>query len=369
MKGLKSRYRSSSGDEAMAELGHELGNVLNGLLGMTRLVRESDLNLEQDRWLKAIEQSGRQLRRLVDAFGPGPRGESGPSASRSVLLDGVELLEQAVLSHAPAALQSANRLLLCVDPSLPREWRCDPCLLRQLLDNLLGNALKFTREGEVLLEAMRVDGGPQGGDLLVLRVSDSGPGISRTVAPRMFEAYQKGDALSCEGPGNRGLGLFICQRIARAIGGEISWSAPAGGGVRFEVRLPGVLSGAALASGPPSRILRCLHCRAELTGPLERSVTGHLSRIGVAWSAEGAQDGGARKDDRGDRLWLRLGELPGGGGQPGPIVQLEAFSGDGQLLARRILQAPILESSLAPLLMDLALQWLWLRRETPDSNP
>ena len=68
-------------------------------------------------------------------------------------------------------------------------------------------------------------------------------------------------------------------------------------------------------------------------------------------------------------MWLHITELAGGGGHPGPTVKLEALSGDGQLLASRLLQAPILASSLTPLLMDLALQWLWLRSETPDSIP
>ncbi len=178
--------------QGVAELGHELGNVLNGLLGMTRLVRDSGLNAEQEYWLRAIEQSGCQMRRLVDAFWLGPTQTGEFIHPNPVDLDGIELLEQALLAHAPAARRNADRLLLTVAPDVPRYWHCDPCLLRQLLDNLLGNALKFTRSGEVVLEVAARLQGNDPTDTLLLAVIDSGPGIDAALGRRMFRAYERG---------------------------------------------------------------------------------------------------------------------------------------------------------------------------------
>jgi len=199
--------------QGVAELGHELGNVLNGLLGMTRLVRDSGLNAEQEYWLRAIEQSGCQMRRLVDAFwlGPTPTGEF--IHPNPVDLDGIELLEQALLAHAPAARRNADRLLLTVAPDLPRYWHCDPCLLRQLLDNLLGNALKFTRSGEVVLEvAARLEGNDPT-DTLLLAVIDSGPGIDAALGRRMFRAYERGLDPVREESAGYGLGRLLDEGV------------------------------------------------------------------------------------------------------------------------------------------------------------
>ena len=118
MKGCKRGDPRNISDPFVAEICHELGNVLNGLLGMAHLLRDSALTAEQDRWLKAIEQSGWQLRRLVDAFRQGPRRAGEGAACRPATLDGIDLLEQVLLAHAPAARAQANRLWLTAGSEL-----------------------------------------------------------------------------------------------------------------------------------------------------------------------------------------------------------------------------------------------------------
>jgi anti-sigma regulatory factor (Ser/Thr protein kinase) len=355
MKADKNGISPVSSNQGVAELGHELGNVLNGLLGMTRLVRDSGLNAEQERWLRAIEQSGRQMRWLVDAFRCEPGCPDPAIPHHPVRLDGIDMLEQALLAHAPSARDSFNRLLLVADPQLPRYWMCDPRPLRQVLDNLLGNALKFTNSGEVVLEAERPGRQKAGPGDLRITVTDSGPGIDATLGSRMFAAYEQGEASVTGRSMGRGLGLFIARRIVESMGGAISWSSPANGGVRFEVLLPGVLAHEPAASGKlPTGMLRNLDCQVDLAGPLRRSVIGCLARLGTG-----------HRHQEGEWLRVSLTELPMTGDHPGPVLGLTAQTAAGEVIGSKRLQAPILECSLGPLLLEFALEWLWIRNEKP----
>jgi two-component sensor histidine kinase len=345
LKGQKNRKSKTTTARAVAELDHEIGNVVNGLLGMARLVRDSGLTAEQEYWLKAIEQSGRQLGRLIEAFRQHGASGDWPVIVQRTRLDGVDLLEQILISHAPAARAGGNQLLLSVSQRLSRSWRADPCLLRQVLDNLLSNAIKFTRGGSVVLEAAVQRGDPAARGTLVLTVSDSGPGIDEEVGLRMFEAYQRGPGAS-----GRGLGLSICRNIVLAMGAEITWSSPGQGGACFELRLPDVVEQGAKASLPAPRLLRSLHCRLRLTGALLGSVAAMLSRLGVRWSLEGAA--GARLGE----THILIEQAPAGPANPGPNLLLRAVDPAGATPGVRRLRAPILECTLGPKLLQMALE-------------
>ena len=358
-------------DHSIDVLGHELDNVLNGMLGMARMLRESGLNPEQERWSRAIEHSGRQLRRLVSAFrsetaapaahtpGTGNAG-SVRAAGTPAPVDGIDLLEQAVLSQAPLALAQRNRLLLDVDPQLPRFWNTDPCRLRQLLDNLLGNANKFTRDGEIVLRAACV---PAPRRCLSLEVTDTGPGVDPRSANRIFEAGQRGR----EGGGS-GLGLYVCRGVAAELGGTIGLSSPPGGGARFTVELPGLPPAAGPRRGPLTRAFGRLDCRLELQGALRASVAGWLTRLGAPWR----QSAGSEEAEGEERLTLRISELPAAG-EPAPLLHLAphqpAETGAGPDLAPRRLAAPITGASLGPVLLEMLLEWSWQRHGLRRGRP
>lgn len=347
-------------DRSAAILGHELENVLNGLLGMARLLRESGLSPEQDRWSRAIEQSGRQMRRLVSSFRshharPSVVAEEPPSAPALEALDGIDLLEQAVISHSPGAARFRNRLLLTVDPRLPRIWRADPCRLRQLLDNLLGNANKFSRNGEIVLEACL-----DGGDGLRIAVSDSGPGVEAAECRRIFEAWEQGSEQLARRHGGSGLGLYVCQQAARTMGGSISLVSPSGCGARFELRLPRVIAPKAGPEPPLSRLFPRLECQLELRGAVRQSVDGWLARLGVSRTADASL-----APSHGRRLRLRISELrvPD---RAGPLLLLRPVNPSAPGLTAHRLAAPIVGASLGPVLLEMALEWLWLSRDRRD---
>jgi hypothetical protein len=352
-------------DHNLLVLGHELGNVLNGLLGMAELLGDSGLTVEQGRWLRAIEVSGRQMESLIrTVWRPDKAGRPG-IAPRCERVDGIDLLEQVVISHTPAARSRNNQLFLVAEPRLSRYWRVDDCLVRQLLDNLVGNAIKFTRSGEIVIEAepAEVDGKPGGAIRLI--VSDSGPGFDGPVTEHIFRAYHRCSDAGEESAGNRGLGLYICRSIAMAMRGQITSVSPEGGGARFEVVLPGALSiekpGQSMLC---STLLEQVQCQLRLGSALRRSVANFLARLGVQFSDR-------EINPPGESFVLVISETPRQlTGQP-PSLLFTPHSGCGVAPHRKILEAPLLESTLGAMLLEMALEWrsLVLRNENPGSIP
>jgi hypothetical protein len=354
-------------NHGLAILGHELGNVLHGLLGMAELLGESSLTPDQCQWLRAIEHSGQQMASLIQSAGsraPSAISCLTPQPSR---VDGVEILEQVVMSHTPAARSVKNQLILLVDPGMHRYWCMDACLVRQLLDNLVGNANKFTQQGQIVIEAASVSLAGREGEAIRLRVSDTGSGFESAVAEKLFGAYRRFSDTCETATGNRGLGLYICQNIAEAMNGQLSCARAQGGGAVFEVVLPGATD-RFVARLPDFRsgLFDHLHCRLRLNLVLKKSVENFLTRLGV-----------------------RFSEIAGGGEPPPsqvldilisvaaetavnqPCLLLTTISQSGTQRRQKTLESPLLESSLGGLLLEMALEWRGqlLRNESPDSIP
>jgi hypothetical protein len=296
------------------------------------------------------------MRRLVEKFRPAPDQTDRRLRLRTRSIDGIDLLEQVLISHAPSAAANDNRLLLTVEPDVPGAWHCDPCLLRQVIDNLLGNALKFTSGGEVRLYAARSRQAP---DRLRITVLDSGPGIDPAVGNRIFEPWEQGHENVRHRFGGSGLGLYICHSVVTAMGGTLHWSAPASGGACFDARLPGVLREAGAVAAPAPRLLGDVHCLLQLSEPLRGSVAGWLARLGVRWQDAGA---GALPADPA-RLPVGVSELAAGAGQPGPTLLLTPVDECGGLSGGSRVAAPILGCSLGPALLGMVLEWLWVRND------
>jgi signal transduction histidine kinase len=214
-------------------LRHELGNVLHGIRCVAGLLRDSGLEPRQRRWLAAIEASCAQMERILER--PPARGVGADAPPHVEHFDGLCLLERLILSHAPRAADKGVALSLRTAPDLPAEWSGDPGLIGQLLENLVGNAVRYTRCGAVVVEARRSrhDHGA-----LRLAILDSGPGIEEP--ERLFEPYRRGAAGRDGSPGH-GLGLFLCRGIVERLGGTLSCRNRRSGGACFEVTLPRML--------------------------------------------------------------------------------------------------------------------------------
>jgi two-component system sensor histidine kinase BarA len=351
-------------DHNVVVLGHELGNVLNGLLGMAELLGESGLNAEQDRWLKAIQHSGRQMQSLIQAVRLF-QGESGLNiVQRKSRVDGMEILEQVVTSHTPAARSRRNRLLLVTDPGLPRYWHCDSCLVRQLLDNVVGNAIKFTNAGEVVIEVASTTAAGVAGEMLEIRITDTGPGFETTDPKHIFGAYQRGRSTRSDKPGDRGLGLFICRKIVLAMNGRISCFSPKEGGARFEIVLPeALIFRETHLPHVRSSLLERIRCQLKLRNPLRRSVENFLDRLGVRWSNHPP----SAPDSSGHGFVIVISNPERPADEHVPGLLLTPQTSPGPALHSRTLEAPVLESNLGKLLLEIALQWrgLRIRNENP----
>jgi hypothetical protein len=248
---------------------------------------------------------------------------------------------------------------------LSRYWLLDACLIRQLLDNLVGNAIKFTRSGEIVIEAapVLVDGKP--GGAIRFRVSDTGPGFDAAAAEQIFGAYQRGHDSGEAETGNRGLGLFICRSIVRAMRGQITCSSPEGGGAHFEVVLPGALCIEDI--GPSmlrSLLLEQFRCQLRLGGALQRSIANFLDRLGVRYSDQDVASPGPG-------LALLISEAPRHRAKDPPSLLFTLNAHSGMAPDIRVLEAPLLESNLGVMLLEIALEWrsLVLRNENPGLIP
>jgi hypothetical protein len=250
------------------------------------------------------------------------------------------------------------------DPGLPRYWHCDSCLVRQLLDNVVGNAIKFTNAGEVVIEVASIPSAGAAGEMLEIRISDTGPGFEAIDPKHIFEAYQRGRSSRGDKPGDRGLGLFICRKIVLAMNGRISCFSPKGGGARFEIVLPeALIFRETYPSHVRSSLLERIRCQLKLRNPLRRSVENFLDRLGVHWSNQPPS-----APDSFDRGFVVVISNPARTADEHVHgLLLTPQTNPGPALHSRTLDAPVLESTLGRLLLEIALQWrgLRIRNENP----
>jgi len=362
MKGQKSAssYPVNPPDDQSALLGHELCNVLNGLLGMAELLGESGLNEEQSQWVKAIEHSGLQMQALIQPERFSGQGPGVNLTPRLCQVDGVQMLEQVLTSHKPAAQSRNNQLFMMLAPELPRYWNCDPCMVRQLLDNVLGNAIKFTQAGQVLVEVLV---GP-GKRMLVLRISDTGPGIRKT---RRVPACTDETGRSVKDRARRdghGLGLYICRRIVSALAGQLICTSPGSGGTCIEISLPEVLAASASHARPGCALFDAMRCRLTLGEPLLKCTVSILDRLGVEWTCDPLE-----YSDQ--CLYVEVSEASHGSSLEGGTLLLSPVPVNGSGYGGKAVTLPLLESSIGSLLLEMAFEWHGrnIRCDIPDSAP
>ncbi len=263
-------------------LRHELRTPLTGILGMSELLQASGLAGEQRRIVLALQESGRQMERLIDRMAVHAPTSIDDAATRFEPLNGLRMLEQVIRAHWPPALKKGIGLYLVFDHRLAENWHSDAASLRQLLDNLLANAIKFTHRGYVLVEAVPAAPYGQGPYGVELRVRDTGIGIARRDGRRIYSAREQGSANGSRHYGGSGLGLFVCSKITAFLGGSVQHRPNAGGGTSFKVVLPGI-AGPVPGSAPRLRpsLLTCMQGQLALAKPVNRVVAHWLRRIGV----------------------------------------------------------------------------------------
>ncbi|WP_238390331.1 hybrid sensor histidine kinase/response regulator [Pseudoxanthomonas daejeonensis] len=218
----------------LATLGHEVRTPMTGVLGMSELLLATPLDPRQRSYIESIRRAGEHLMRLVNDALDLARIEAGKLELDMQDFDLHALVAEIAALMAPSAEQRGLAFHVNVAEDAPRGLRGDPMRVRQILLNLLGNAVKFTDRGEVALD---VSPGVEGGVGFVVR--DTGPGLNDEQRQRLFRRFEQADgARTTARYGGSGLGLAICQELAVAMGGRISVDSTPGQGTAFSVQLP-----------------------------------------------------------------------------------------------------------------------------------
>ena len=230
---------SSAKSQFLANVSHELRTPLNAIIGYSEMLVEQAEEQELEGFtsdLQKIRAAGRHLLTLINDILDLSKIEAGKMDLHPETLDVRALVEDVVSTARPLAEANGNRLeLRCADGV--GTMHSDLTRIRQVLLNLISNACKFTRDGRILLdvEVERRDGGEEG---MVLRVSDSGIGMTTEQMGRLFEAFSQAEVSTAAKYGGTGLGLAISRRFCRLMGGDLAVESEVGKGSTFIVRLP-----------------------------------------------------------------------------------------------------------------------------------
>lgn len=219
----------------LAHAAHELRTPLTGILGLADLLAETRLTAEQTSYVRALHGSGSALLRLVDGYLDLSRLEAGHVEPTPVATSLEAVIEDVVELLAPSCRAKGLEIAGHVAPALAGTVAVDPLLLRQVLINLAGNAVKFTDAGGVAVEVERPSGG--GDTAVTFRVRDTGIGIAPEAVSRIFDAWERIEDEPAARAGGTGLGLSIARGIVERMGGRIEVASRPGEGSTFSFRL------------------------------------------------------------------------------------------------------------------------------------
>ena len=223
--------------EFLAAMSHEIRTPMNGIMGMTELLFDTPLTAEQRQFAQAIRSSSNALLTIITDILDISKLEAGRGAIETLPFDPADLVEGVVELLTPRAHEKGIEIGFYIDPFLRRTLLGDPTRIRQILVNLVGNAVKFTDQGSVAVELEALDA-TEAHLVLRMTVTDTGIGIPAEALPILFSKFQQVDGSIARKFGGTGLGLAICRQLSELMGGSIAVESSPGVGSRFLVDLP-----------------------------------------------------------------------------------------------------------------------------------
>ncbi len=220
----------------LAAMSHEIRTPMNGILGMANLLTDTVTTPDQQTYVRAIDQSARNLLTLIDEILDFSKIEAGKVVLSNAAFCLHDTVQSAVELLAPRAQEKGLEIAWSIEPNVAKDFMGDEMRVRQILLNLVSNAVKFTDNGGVLVVVSQGDSATANGDVNIsMSVHDTGIGLSESDKSTLFSEFEQADAAVRRHHGGTGLGLAISQRLARVMGGDISVVSSPGAGSTFTV--------------------------------------------------------------------------------------------------------------------------------------
>lgn len=234
----KSEQAATAKSDFLATMSHEIRTPMHGVLGLTDLLLSTDLNDQQKDYLNSLKNCTQTLLAVINDILDFSKIEAGKLSLESIEFEPRALLKNLKTLFEPQITKKGLAFVMDVEEAVPERLIGDPTRFQQVLYNLLSNAIKFTHEGIITLTVTLE---PSSNNLCV-SVKDTGEGIAPVAMKRLFKAFSQADSSITRRFGGTGLGLAICDRLVKAMGGDISAISEVGKGSEFVFRIPAQIS-------------------------------------------------------------------------------------------------------------------------------